>query len=188
MPQAQPAPAMTPEEYLAWEETRETKHEYLGGEVFAMGGASLPHGAVAGNVFTLLRGHVRRGPCRAFVADVKVRVAPDGPFFYPDVVVTCDERDRGNILYLDHPVLIVEVLSASTAAFDRGLKFAHYRTLESLREYVLVDPDRKSVERFRRTEGGRWEFFPYGPGDLVEFASLGFSCPIDAVYEDVDLP
>jgi Uma2 family endonuclease len=171
---------MTPEEYLTWEARQEAKHEFVAGEVFAMGGASIPHGTVAGNVFALLRGHVRGGPCRAFVADVKVRPSPEGPFFYPDVVVTCDERDR------EHPTVIVEVLSESTAAFDRGLKFAHYRGLESLQEYLLIDPDRRSVECFRKGPDGHWVLYPYGPGDEVELASLDFRCRIEEVYEDVE--
>lgn len=188
MPLPQPAAPMTPDEYLVWEQDRPEKNEYVEGLVYAMSGATDAHVTIAGNLFAMLRGHLRGGPCRAFVADMKVRVAPEGPFFYPDVFVTCDERDRERELFKEHPLLVIEVLSPGTAAFDRGRKFAWYRRIEALREYVLVDAESRSVECFRRNEEGRWVLHPYGERDRVELASVGFSCAMDAVYEDVSLP
>lgn len=182
-----PLPKMSPDEYLVWEREQPVKHEYVAGQVFAMSGATDAHATVTLNVATMLRGFVRGGACRVYVADMKAHVAAEDAYYYPDILVTCDERDRANALAKEHPRLIVEVLSPSTAAFDRGLKFAHYRTLASLEEYVLIDPERRSVECFRRDAEGRWVLYPFGPADEVELASLGFQCSMDAVYEDVEL-
>ncbi len=179
---------MSVEDYLAWEAAQPTRHEYVAGDVFAMAGASANHGIVALNVASLLRNHVRGTPCRTFIADMKLRVEAADAFFYPDVMVICDERDRGATHVMRHPTLVVEVLSESTATYDRDQKFEHYRTLESLQEYVLIHPDRVSVDVFRRDASGHWMLHPFRTGDEVELASLGFRAPIAAVYEDVALP
>ncbi|MBI5442639.1 MAG: Uma2 family endonuclease [Deltaproteobacteria bacterium] len=188
MPLAEQPGALTPEAYLEWEKLQEGRHEYVDGQVFAMSGASLIHATVSLNIASLLRNHLRGGPCRAFTADIKARVAAEGPFFYPDVVVTCDERDRANAYYVAHPTLIVEVLSPTTAAYDRGQKFASYRRIETLREYVLVDTELRSVECFRKDASGHWVLYPFGPDGEVELESLGLRCLIDAVYEDTEVP
>lgn len=176
------------DEYLAWEERQETKHEYVRGEVYdvyAMVGARDAHVTVAGNVFALLKAHARGTPCRTYIADMKLRVEAAGVFFYPDVFVTCDARDRDSDKFKSHAVLVVEVLSESTAGYDRGGKFATYRLLESLREYVLIDPDRRTVDVFRRNAEGRWVLYPFeGDGD-AEFESLRFRTPLAAIFEDV---
>jgi Uma2 family endonuclease len=121
---------------------------------------------------------------------MKLRVESANCFFYPDVFVTCDPRDRTaeTDYFKLHPILVAEVLSESTAAFDRGRKFGIYRELESLREYVLVDPDRHSVEVFRRDPTDHWVLYPYGPGSEVELTSIGLRVPIVTIYEDVELP
>jgi Uma2 family endonuclease len=106
-------------------------------------------------------------------------------FYYPDVMVTCDERDRTPDDFKRYPCLIVEVLSPTTAAFDRGEKFADYRTLETLREYVLINQERVSVECFRRNAEGRWVLYPYGEGEEVHLARVDFRCAIATLYEDV---
>jgi len=174
-------------DYLAGEEKSSVKHEYVGGEVFAMAGAGEAHVTVSGNLFALLRSHVRGGPCRVYIADMKVRVEKADAFYYPDLFVTCDPADARENLFKRNPTLVVEVLSDSTAAFDRGVKFAHYRMLDSLREYVLIEPERQSVDVFRRDAEGRWVLYPIAEGDELELASLDFRCPMTAVYEDVDL-
>lgn len=186
MPTAEPNPILSPDEYLAWEASNELRHEFFDGETYAHAGASDAHVTVAGNLFALLRSHVRGGPCRVYMADMKVRVG-DEALFYPDVFVSCDERDRQDPLVKRRPLVVVEVLSDSTAAFDRGRKFETYRKLESLREYVLVDPERASIEVFRLGPDGHWVLYPYGPAGELELTSLGFRCPVDAVYEDVEL-
>ena len=151
---AEKTEVFTPEAYLEWEKLQNIRHEYVDGHVFAMSGASLTHATVAGNVFVLLRNHLRGGPCRVFTVDVKAKVSAEGPFFYPDVIVTCDERDRPSEYFVAHPALIVEVLSPTTAAFDRGQKFGWYRRIESLREYVLVGTAERGVECFRKDASG----------------------------------
>jgi Uma2 family endonuclease len=183
----QPKPAFSPADYLEWENSQETRNEYVAGEIFAMVGARDAHNTIAGNLYISFRNHLRGGRCRVFAAEMKLHVETANAFFYPDVFVTCDERDRGPEadLYKRHAILVIEVLSDSTAAFDRGRKFAFYRELEALAEYVLVDPDRPGVEVFRRDVTGHWVLYPFGPGETVEFASIDLRLPIDAVYEDV---
>jgi Uma2 family endonuclease len=188
MPLVDQEEVLTTEAYLEWEKVQEIRHEYVDGHVFAMSGASLTHATVSLNAASLLRDHLRGGPCRIFTADVKAKVAAEGPFFYPDVIATCDERDRPNEYFVAHPVLIVEVLSPTTAAFDRGQKFRWYRRIETLREYVLVDTEQRSVECFRRNAQGQWVLYPFGPEGNIELESLGFRCSIDALYEDTSVP
>lgn len=185
MPLAQTAVTFSPLDYVEWEKTNEIKHEYLDGEVFAMAGGSDRHVTAALNFATILRNHVRGGPCRTYMADMKVRVEAANAFFYPDVMVSCDARDASGEYSKSYPILIVEVLSPSTTAFDRGKKFAAYRTLESLREYVLVDTDSICVEIFRRDADGHWVLYPYAASEEVELQSVGLKMPIDEIYEDV---
>jgi Uma2 family endonuclease len=178
---------ITPEDYLAGERIAPIKHEYIRGEVYAMAGATKVHGIVAGNLFSMLRNHLRGKGCTAYMADMKVRLEGANAYFYPDVTVTCDSRDRASLAedFIHYPCLIVEVLSPTTAAFDRGQKFADYRTLETLEEYVLIDPEQIGVDCFRRNTEGLWVLYPYGQGDEIELASVDFRCAIADLYEDV---
>lgn len=171
--------------YLAWEADQPEKHEYLDGEVFAMAGVSESHVTLALNLAMALRNHLRGGPCSVFISDMKLQVAADNAFFYPDVFVTCAESDRAHSHFKTAPTLVVEVLSPTTSAFDRGAKFAAYRKLPSLREYALVDTERLSVDLFRRDNTGHWVLYPSESGEMVEFASVGFSVPVEQLYEDV---
>jgi len=177
---------LSPEEYLSGEEHSPTKHEYIDGEVYAMAGAEDAHVTIAGNLFSLLRGHVRGSGCRVFIADMKARIEDLNIYYYPDVMVTCDRRDRELTSFKRYPCLIVEVLSPSTEAFDRGDKFADYQHLESLQEYVLINQKRQRVECFRRNEQGLWVLQSYHPGDTVQLVSVQFECAIDQLYEDVE--
>jgi len=120
-----------------------------------MGGARQSQVIVAGNIFAQLREHLRGTPCRPLIADMKLNVRAVDAFYYPDVMVTCHEADKVADLYIEHPKLIIEILSDSTASYDRGAKFAAYRKIESLEEYMLVDVDLKGVESFRRQADGR---------------------------------
>ena len=172
--------------YLAWEETQAERHEYLAGEVFAMVGVRQSHNIATLNVATVLRRELRGSPCRVFVEAVKTRVAAADCFFYPDVVVTCDARDRLTPDYVSHPLLIAEVLSESTAPFDRGRKFAAYRKLESLQDYVLVDLAAQRIEVFRRDPENHWVLYDYARGDHVELAPLGLRLPVDELLEDTE--
>jgi len=188
MPSATETLHFSPEAYLEWEKGNETKHEYFNGEVLALAGAKDAHVTVSGNLLALLHGHLRGGPCRIYMADMKVSVERANAFFYPDILVTCDERDRETGYLKRFPSLVIEVLSESTAAFDRGNKFSTYRKLDTLREYLLIDPDSLNVDCFRLDEtSGHWVLYPFAAGDAVELASIGFSTPIESLYENVQL-
>jgi Uma2 family endonuclease len=171
---------------LAWEATQDTRSELIKGQVFAMAGGTLEHNAATLATGSALRQHLKGSPCRAFVSDVRVQVQASDSFFYPDVVVTCQSADMADAkaLALSQPTLIAEVLSPSTAAFDRGAKFAHYRLLDSLQEYVLIDPDTAQVDVFRRNAANRWELHPSaGPSAVVEFASVGWQGTVADLLE-----
>lgn len=183
-----PQPFFDAQAYLAWEAEQSTKHEYHDGEVFAMAGASDAHVTVAGNVYMALRNHLRGSPCSVFISDMKLRVEEDNAFFYPDVFVTCADSDRGQSHSKSAPVLVVEVLSPATSAYDRGAKFAAYRKLPTLREYALIDPERLSLDLFRRDgDSKRWVLHPIEAGGHVEWASVGLQVPLEARYEDVPI-
>ena len=183
-----PQPFFDAQAYLAWEAEQSTKHEYHDGEVFAMAGASDAHVTVAGNVYMALRNHLRGSPCSVFISDMKLRVEEDNAFFYPDVFVTCADSDRGQSHSKSAPVLVVEVLSPATSAYDRGAKFAAYRKLPTLREYALIDPERLSLDLFRREgDSKRWVLHPIEAGGHVEWASVGLQVPLEALYEDVPM-
>jgi Uma2 family endonuclease len=173
--------------YLEWEAGQVMKYEFHAGEVFAMVGARLSHNTVALNIAVALKNGLRGGPCRVFGDGTKVRVEAADAVLYPDAVVTCDARDRGpEDRFLAHPVLILEVLSDSTAAYDRGEKFALYRRLPSLREYVLVDVESRRVEIFRLNAAAHWEL--HDCPETIEFASLGVTMKTAEAFEGLDSP
>jgi Uma2 family endonuclease len=179
-------PQLTPDEYLQMEAQSPVKHEYIDGQIYAMAGASDPHVTIAGNLFALLRSHVRGSGCRVYISDMKARIKTLNRFYYPDVLVTCDPRDLETPTYKRFPTLIVEVLSDSTEAFDRGDKFADYQTLESLREYVLINTKRQRLEGFRRNDQGLWVLqFYTSEQTSFRLDSIDFEGTLDAVYEDV---
>jgi len=185
---------MTPAEYLAWESEQPIRHEYIDGEVYAMAGGTLPHNDIALNVYNVLRNPLKAKGCRINVADVKVMLSQKGPYFYPDMVVSCDERDLRSRDAIYFPKLIVEVLSPSTAGFDYGDKFRYYRRLSSLQEYVLIDAEKISIDCYRLSSIGKWELTSY-PDDLVnaanpdffELTSINFQGSLSLIYEDVEL-
>jgi Uma2 family endonuclease len=184
---------MTPQEYLAWEETQPLRYEYLNGEVIAMTGGTIPHNQVAVNLAALLKNHLRGQGCKVLTSDAKVAVSEKGSFHYADVSVTCDARDRGARQYIRYPCLIAEVLSPSTEAWDRGGKFRQYRRIETLQEYVLIDPDRPGWECYRLNERGNWELVQSVGGEAnldsteILLASLDYRFPLAQLYEDVEL-
>ena len=180
-------PPLTFEAYMAWEAEQPERHEFLGGEVFAMTGARATHNTIAGNVFALLRDALRGTPCRVFIADMKLQVASAEASFYPDVFVSCDPRDRtaDAELVQRHPKLVVEVLSDSTAAFDRGRKFEAYRSLDTLEAYLLVEQHRPHADLFLRNAEGLWVLNPVREGESLPIAPLGVVLTMAAVYESV---
>lgn len=187
---------MTPQEYLQWEEQQSIKYDYIDGKVYAMTGGTIPHNDIALNLASALKNHLRGKSCKVQIADAKVGVSTNGPFHYPDVMVSCDPRDKKARDVIYHPCLIVEVLSPSTEAFDRGKKFKHYRQIDTLKEYILMDSEKISVECYRLNEKNKWELTPYSVEETtnqqtelnVEFASVNFQCAISLLYEDVVFP
>lgn len=155
--------------------------------LYTMAGATDTHVTIAGNLFMLLRSHLRGSGCRVYIADLKVRLrhTSQDRFYYPDLVVTCDLRDRETPTYKQFPKVIVEVLSDPTEGFDRGDKFADYRNFDSLQEYVLVSPKQPRIDIFRRS-GEHWTFQSYALEDKTfALPSLDFQGAIASVYEDV---
>ncbi len=177
---------ISPEDYLEGERQSPIKHEYRRGHVYAMVGAKNPHVLISLKLAGLLTAHLLESPCSVFMSDTKVRLEEADCYYYPDVAVTCDERDTNSTAdFILYPSLIIEVLSPSTGAFDRGDKFADYQTSQSLREYVLVSQTQMSVECFRLNEEGVWSSQTYGVGDEVYFASVDFRCAIADIYRKV---
>ena len=181
-------PYLTPEAYLQQEASSPVKHEYRDGHAYAMAGANDAHVTITGNLFALLRSHVRGSGCRVYLTDMKAQLPRGRQYYYPDLMVTCDSRDQATDTYKCFPKLVVEVLSDSTEAFDRGDKFIDYQTLESLQEYALINTRRRRIECFRRTDSGLWLLQSYTPeSESFELKSVGFAGTIAALYEDVDL-
>jgi Uma2 family endonuclease len=178
----------TPEDYLEIERMSLLKHEYFQGQLVAMAGASKAHVIVTGNLSASLVNHLRGTGAVAYAADMKVQLPELGLFYYPDLAITCDDRDRRSAEdFILYPKLIIEVLSDSTEAFDRGDKFADYKSIETLEEYVLVHQKQVLVEQFQRKRENLWLPMIYRSGAIVTFASVGFSCPIEQIYENLDL-
>ena len=183
-----PAPRFDRQDYFAWEPEQPVKHEYVAGEVFAQAGARQNHVVVAGNCFAALRQRLRGTPCRAYISDMQLEVAQADAVFYPDVMVSCHPEDLAAERVLHHPRVIVEVLSDSTVAYDRGGKFAAYRMLESLQEYVLIDPEQRSLEIFRRLPSNDWLLATGDSARALVLAALEMEIGFDEVFEDVAVP
>ncbi len=179
-----PVRSISPEQYLAAERGSATKHEYLDGEMWAMAGATDRHVTITTNLVAALRPLVRGGPCRLYSADMQVYPTAEA-YFYPDIMICCDERDREHQLAKFYPTLIIEVLSPGTERVDRGKKARAYRRNETLAEYVFVATDRPWVEVYRR-ESGFWVIHESGPDDVVTLTSLRATLEFSAIYEDVD--
>jgi Uma2 family endonuclease len=186
-------PRFTPEEYFAWEEQQIERHEYIDGEVYAMSGGTIIHSQISSNFNRLLGNHLRGSGCRTLNSDARVSILASSHYVYPGVSITCDERDKTTPKYITYPCLIVEVLSPSTEAYDRGNKFKLYRRNPCLQEYVLVDAETMAIELFRKTDGESWQIIDYEPGDMVELVSVKLTFPlaeplrmrIEQVYEDI---
>ncbi|MGD1900798.1 MAG: Uma2 family endonuclease [Geitlerinemataceae cyanobacterium] len=177
---------ISPEDYLAAEAESPIRHEYRDGEVFAMTGGTQRHSTVILNVASALKSRLRGSGCRTFAEGMKVRVEASNSYYYPDVVVTCSESDRQlESQFVNQPHLIVEVLSPSTARFDRTEKFADYRAMPSVMEIVFISTERALVEVFRRGSGDFWEQIE--AGEEVVLASASAAIGLDEIYEETDL-
>ncbi|HSN74485.1 MAG TPA: Uma2 family endonuclease [Anaerolineae bacterium] len=177
-------------EYFAQEEQAEHRSEFYEGEIFAMAGGTTNHNLITLNVAASLRSALRGKPCKAFMADVRLLVKRRQLYTYPDVMAICGplQYAPGRNDTVTNPALIVEVLSPSTEAYDRGKKFEFYRTLDSLQEYILVDQGRMYVERHRPLGLGRWEMTAFeASDDVLALASVGIELTLADIYEGVEL-
>ena len=186
MEKAQSLRFMPADEYLIWEPAQEEKYEFIHGELFLMGGASRRHVTVAGNLFAELDRGLENTDCRAYMADMKLQVKEKSVYFYPDVMVTCDPEDNRSDQYMRSPILTVEVLSESTAAFDRGQKATMYRGLPPLKEFVLIDPERKQIELYRRSQENIWELRDIPAEQPLHFSCLNMTIPWSRIFRNVD--
>jgi Uma2 family endonuclease len=176
---------MSVTDYLSFEEKSEVRHEYIGGEVHAMSGGSREHDTIAGNIFATLKAKLRGGPCQVFTSGFKVRleIAREDIFYYPDVMVSCDRNDKERY-YSRTPTVVFEVLSPSTETIDRREKHLNYRHAPTLEEYVLVAQERREVTIFRRATGWQSEIVT-SPDAVIEFRSIKQSLTLAEIYEDV---
>jgi len=179
---------MTVEQWRELERgSHDVRHEYIDGHVYGMAGGSANHARISINVVRALDDALEGSPCRAYNSDMAARLSARR-YTYPDASVTCDERDRGGVTEIQSPRLIVEVLSDSTEAYDRGQKFAFYRVARAVQEYVLVATRYQAVEVYRRTSRGWTDYHSYGVGDLVSLESIGAGIPVSALYRFTDVP
>lgn len=176
---------ISPADYLALDRQNPIRHEYRRGLVYAMTGGTDRHARIAFNLLSEIDRHLDDSPCRFYGSDVKVNYK-DEFYYYPDAFVTCDPRDRQDRYIKRYPKFITEVLSSSTEAFDRDLKFTDYQNLDSLEEYVLISQDSQRVECRRRTAVDTWETIIYEAGDRITLTSLDLEFPIERLYRGLD--
>jgi Uma2 family endonuclease len=186
-----PKSYITPEQYLEIDRQAERKSEYYDGEMFAMAGAAEAHNLIVTNLIATLYSQLRSKPCRIYPSDLRVRINPTGRYAYPDVTVVCGDSqfldDRRDTLL--NPTAIIEVLSPSTASFDRGFKFDAYTAVPSLREYVLIASDCPSVEVFSRQADGRWLLAKtVRREEDITLESVGCRLALADIYENVEFP
>ncbi|AFZ46203.1 protein of unknown function DUF820 [Cyanobacterium stanieri PCC 7202] len=176
---------LSSEQYLKDEEKSLVKREYINGEVYEMAGASSNHITIAGNIFFLLKSHLRGGNCRVYISDMKVRIDHLNVFYYPDVIVTCTEEDKSLNYYKKQPKIIIEVLSDSTESLDRGDKFADYRSIDTLEEYLLISQTKKRLDLFTKKDNNAWELTSFSEGEKFRLNSINFTCEVTDIYEDI---
>lgn len=179
------SPRFTPEEYFAWEEQQLHRHEYIDGEVYMMTGGSVNHSQIAVKLVSLLDNHLSGGGCKTLNSDCRVNIVESDDYTYPDVSVTCDNRDFTTTKYITYPCLVVEVLSKSTEAYDRGGKFRMYRQNPILQDYVLVNSEKIEIDLYHKTESGSWEIINYQAGDMIELKSVNLTFPIEQIYQGI---
>lgn len=180
---------LTPEEYIAAERKATLKSEYLSGEIVAMSGASNEHNLITMNTANGLYNQVTERGCRVYASDMRVGIGAGVSYFYPDIAVTCDRpRFEDDVLdILTNPQVIVAVLSESTESYDRGEKFAHYRQLESLQEYILISQDQVRVEHYLRQDE-QWLLSEFRAlADVLPLVSIGAELSLNQIYRFVEL-
>ena len=178
-------PDLNYSEYLAYEQSSRTKHEFINGQAYAMAGASEDHNVISSNLVTCIRPRLRGKPCRVFSSDMKLTIASaNNATYYPDVMVVCDRTDSDPYVK-QKPCLLIEVLSPSTAMLDRREKLFNYQQLPSLQEYVLVSQSEVKVELYRRDRDGGWLVQSLGLGDSLHLQSIDLAIALADIYEDV---
>jgi Uma2 family endonuclease len=186
---ARQSPFITPEAYLAAERASDTRSEYVNGEVFAMFGGSRNHSYLIANFARELGNTLDDRPCNVSVSDLRLQVAPEGAYLYPDVMVVCEDDASGIRDMITNPTLVVEVLSPSSERWNRVGKFAQYRRVNGLREYVLVSQDEMRVEWFTRHDDGDWIYREAnGPNGICQLEHLGIEIPLDSLYRKITFP
>ena len=181
---------LTPEEYLALERKATIKSEYLGGQMYAMSGASRAHNLICLNIGGEIRSQLKERACEVYTNDMRVKVSAAGLYTYPDVLVVCDEPSLEDDSFdtLLNPTALFEILSPSTEAYDRGAKFGYYRQLDSMQEYTLVSQDFMRVEHYLR-HNEQWILTEFGsPDDIVQLTSINCELPLREIYAKVDFP
>ena len=180
---------LTPEEYLAFERKATTKHEYVNGHIIAMSGASFAHTFITANIVTYLNIQLMDGECRAVASDIRVKASKTESYFYPDVVVVCGEPLAEDDVFdtLLNPTVIVEVLSLSTAAYDRGEKFEHYQQIASLKDYILISQDKVHVEHYCRQRSGWLQTEFAELEDVLSLRSIDCELRLQDVYRRVEV-
>ncbi len=180
-------PQLTPEEYFIWEEKQLEKHEYIDGELYAMSGGSVNHGRIAIKFITMFDTHLENSGCIIGNSDIKINILKTNNYTYPDVSVTCDDRDKNTPNYFTYPCLIIEFLSASTEAYDRGAKFRMYRNNPVLKDYLLVSSTSIEMDLYHQKNNGEWVIINYKEGDIIALKSINFSFAIEQVYRGLIL-
>ena len=180
-------PQLTPKEYFAWEERQLHKHEYLEGQVYAMSGGSINHARIAIRFITMFDSHLGAGNCMIGNSDLRVKSAISQNYTYPDVSVTCDDRDKTSTQYITYPSLIVEVLSPSTEAYDRGGKFRLYANNHVLQDYLLVSSTSIEIDLYHKKENGEWRIINYKEDDMIELKSINLTFAIAQIYRGLIL-
>ena len=180
-------PQITPEEYFAWEEKQLEKHELINGQVYAMSGGSVNHSRIAIRFATMVDTHLDASSCITGNSDLRINIVGTNNYTYPDVSVTCNDRDKTTTQYITYPCLIVEVLSPSTELYDRSGKFRLYRKNPHLQDYLLVSSTSIEMDLYHKNDAGEWLIINYQEGDTVELKSINLSFPIEQVYRGLEL-
>jgi Uma2 family endonuclease len=186
-----PLKKYTLEEYFELDRNAEGNFEYFSGEVFEMSGVSVNHATIEMNLAEILNPIARKKGCRAFPANLKVKVPTIPPYRYPDLSVVCGQanfEEIGGLQALTNPILIIEVLSDSTEKFDRGEKFRQYKLIESFREYLLIEQNGKNVTLFQKHNDRFWLQSDYVEGESLKITTLDFDLSVNDLYRDVEFP
>ncbi|NJN60525.1 MAG: Uma2 family endonuclease [Coleofasciculaceae cyanobacterium RL_1_1] len=185
-------PHLTPEEYFAWEEQQLEKYELINGRVYpigieAMSSGSKNHSLIAAKLITLFSNHLEESSCETATSDLRIKIVNTDNYTYPDASVTYDDRDKLTTRYITYPCLILEVLSKSTEAYDRGGKFRMYRRNPKLIDYLLVSSTSIEIDLYHKTEAGDWVILNYQAGDTIELQSINLSFAIEQIYRRLTL-